>query len=336
MDIVQSFTVCLKKYCSTEGRASRSEFWWFAVPTGLFHFAQNLSVSYYIWGVDEFALYHLLHLIAAIVVAIPDCTVAVRRMHDVNGPSVLGWLGGISTICLLYAFSLGSSLVLGLDYSPFGAKAQENILGLSTLFWIACLICSLIFLAFSLARGTPGPNDYGPDPLEVKQTEPAAGYAWLHTAPATAVPPPEAQPPYGIAQNGFVQNGFTQVDPQAPAAPVTPAAPTAAPAQKFAPAQASAYVQAPANQAPAPQAYGAYGTYGAYAHNQLPPNSAYQADPLNQQQLAQALAYPDEVPQVSLNAAELAQRGYVELTPEQSWQLQALLQVKAQRPPHQP
>ncbi len=72
MGFVQSVETCLKKYVVFEGRASRSEFWWFWLAT--------FAVSF---------LIQLLHIdwlssIISLALLLPSLGVAVRRMHDVG------------------------------------------------------------------------------------------------------------------------------------------------------------------------------------------------------------------------------------------------------------
>ncbi|MBQ0128402.1 MAG: DUF805 domain-containing protein [bacterium] len=75
MTFGQSVATCLSKYVSFNGRASRSEYWWFY----LFNFLVGLVCG---------AINETLNLIVSLALLLPSLAVAVRRMHD-TGRS--GW-----------------------------------------------------------------------------------------------------------------------------------------------------------------------------------------------------------------------------------------------------
>ena len=70
MDFITSIKTCFTKYADFNGRASRSEYWWFFLATFI--------VSYI----------PFIGFIASIAALLPSIAVAVRRMHD-TGHS--GW-----------------------------------------------------------------------------------------------------------------------------------------------------------------------------------------------------------------------------------------------------
>lgn len=91
MDFVQSIKTCMGKYATFSGRASRSEYWWFA----LFQFLLMLVTGM----VDE-----TLSGLAALAIALPALAVGARRLHDVGRS---GWwqllmFTGIGYFVLLY------------------------------------------------------------------------------------------------------------------------------------------------------------------------------------------------------------------------------------------
>ena len=71
MNFSDSIAACFGKYAQFDGRASRSEYWWF--------FLFNLLVSVFLRPTSAG-----LYLIFALVVFIPSFSVLVRRLHDVN------------------------------------------------------------------------------------------------------------------------------------------------------------------------------------------------------------------------------------------------------------
>jgi len=66
---MQAVKTCFSKYIDFSGRASRPEYWWFA----LFIFVGSLIVS---------MLSSVLGLVFAVATFLPSLSAAVRRLHD--------------------------------------------------------------------------------------------------------------------------------------------------------------------------------------------------------------------------------------------------------------
>ena len=88
MTFGESISVCFKKYVGFDGRAARSEFWWFA----LFTFLVSLAV-----GIVSQSLSSLFSL----AVLLPSLAVGARRLHDTDRSAwflllwlipVIGWI----------------------------------------------------------------------------------------------------------------------------------------------------------------------------------------------------------------------------------------------------
>ena len=78
MDFVESVKTCLqKKYAEFEGRATRSEFWWFALFSIIVNFVLGAILPSIIGALVSLAL------------LVPSLAVGSRRLHDI-GKS--GWL----------------------------------------------------------------------------------------------------------------------------------------------------------------------------------------------------------------------------------------------------
>ncbi len=140
MSFMESIKTCFGKYVTFQGRASRSEFWWFAVfiwigvlllqgfmymsidTDGMMAAAQDGSFNS---GMSlALPIVPLILIIVFVLVTfLPNLSVMVRRLHDTNHS---GWWYWIALIPLL---------------------------GL------------LILLYFFVSKGTDGDNDFGPDPL---------------------------------------------------------------------------------------------------------------------------------------------------------------------------
>ena len=99
MTFQQSIRTCLNKYIDIEGRAARSEYWWFVLFTIIANIvASTLDVM---TGLPVFAALITLALLA------PSITVGVRRLHDRD---MSGWwillvlIPAIGTLILLILF----------------------------------------------------------------------------------------------------------------------------------------------------------------------------------------------------------------------------------------
>ena len=71
MSFVQAVQVCLRKYVDFDGRAARSEFWWFA----LFQLAVMVVAA---------LLGETVYTIVALALVLPSLAVGARRLHDIG------------------------------------------------------------------------------------------------------------------------------------------------------------------------------------------------------------------------------------------------------------
>lgn len=138
MTFQEALSTCLRdKYAGFTDRASRAEYWWFALATLLFtvavifvFFAVNGVTGGFskASGVSSLGLLTLLAGgIGYLALILPGIAVTVRRFHDVN---FSGWW-------VLAGFVLGAVPFVG---------------------WIV----SLAMLIVTLLKGTPGENRFGP------------------------------------------------------------------------------------------------------------------------------------------------------------------------------
>jgi len=88
MTFQESIQTCFRKYLDFNGRASRSEYWWFA----LFIIAVSIVLSY---------VSGILSTLFSLGTLIPSITAAARRLHDTQRSGwwqlialvpVLGWI----------------------------------------------------------------------------------------------------------------------------------------------------------------------------------------------------------------------------------------------------
>lgn len=97
MTFGKSVSTCLKKYFVFEGRASRSEYWWFQLIVTPSYFISTVlenEISYIFLGITIFTL-------------IPAISAGVRRLHDTNRSgfflliSLIPFIGGLVLLFFL-------------------------------------------------------------------------------------------------------------------------------------------------------------------------------------------------------------------------------------------
>ncbi|MDE2779810.1 MAG: DUF805 domain-containing protein [Chloroflexota bacterium] len=175
----QSVGQCLRKYAAFSGRATRAEFWWWALAcylaiVVLTVFDGVLTAFLVALGVPFFSP---LGLLLAAGVFLPSLAVAVRRLHDI-GKS--GWW-----LLVWYAIQLAASLamlvsVFVLLFLPvFGAmggngfledlKGSSGALLIATLLVVSVSVAAMALvgvwaLVWLARQGERFPNRYGEDP----------------------------------------------------------------------------------------------------------------------------------------------------------------------------
>ena len=101
MDIQQSVKTCFKKFATFDGRASRSEYWWFQ-----FFYILVVIVAVILDGVlvgGNLETAGALEIVSQLILLLPALAVTARRLHDVDKS---GWwmLVGITIVGLIPLF----------------------------------------------------------------------------------------------------------------------------------------------------------------------------------------------------------------------------------------
>ena len=116
MTFVESLSTCLKKYFVFEGRASRSEYWWFQLIVSPSYFISTIlenEIAYFFLGITLFTL-------------IPAISAGVRRLHDTNRSgfflliSFIPFIGGL--VLLFFLIPEGTK-----GKNRFGPNPLKNI-----------------------------------------------------------------------------------------------------------------------------------------------------------------------------------------------------------------
>ena len=80
LGFIEAVKICVQeKYCNFEGRARRSEYWWFALANSIVSY-----VAGFIGGLISPTAYYVLAILVMLGLLLPGLGVAVRRMHDIG------------------------------------------------------------------------------------------------------------------------------------------------------------------------------------------------------------------------------------------------------------
>jgi len=107
MNFFEAVESCFRKYASGEGRAPRSEFWYWTLFTSLLAVLGSV-IDFLIFGdLDR----EIVGPILTLALLLPDVAVSVRRLHDLDrtGWWLLIYLTGIGAIVLLIWFCLAGT-----------------------------------------------------------------------------------------------------------------------------------------------------------------------------------------------------------------------------------
>lgn len=170
MTLWQAIMTCLKKYANFDGRASRSEFWWFVLACGTLLITMGFAIT--MLYQDELYtagdVLDLLGILAGAAVVLPLFAVTARRFHN-TGLST--WIA-LAILLAFFATRLAFESYRNARYGPrddvkdfqFGLMvADMNELAEIALKWAIFLF----FAVMCIRPSQPGPNQYGPNPHEV-------------------------------------------------------------------------------------------------------------------------------------------------------------------------
>lgn len=142
MTFGQSINTCFLKYATFEGRATRSEYWWWVFAT------------FFVSEIARSAKFNMFYLEFFLITYLPSVAVSVRRLHD------------IGKSCFWYGIFLLADLTVLLWALYINGFVTAYELGYDFIIFASCsLIISFIVKLFFFCRDSqPENNDYGLNP----------------------------------------------------------------------------------------------------------------------------------------------------------------------------
>ena len=167
------FLYCLKHYADFNGRARRSEFWYFQ----LFNFLIEIGIYLIVLAIKEVIGIDLgfLRFVYPIALLIPNLA---RRLHDTNRS---GWwqlltiITGLITsgFVITFVYLVFLCAIWGIDMRGFSIFMEEKLLSVLLFVSIICHIAAEILLLVWYCRDSQqGVNRFGPNPKEENNADP--------------------------------------------------------------------------------------------------------------------------------------------------------------------
>jgi len=148
----EAIKICFNKFVDFQGRASRSEYWFFV----LFGFLVNAATSILdVAIVGPMATVQPISTIGSLVLLLPQLAVSVRRLHDIDRTG--WWIFGGMIAGVLFGGIAGYTLA---SAGAYGAPDDSALLFLG-IFGVAFLAYVIVLLVFYCTKGTLGPNRFG-------------------------------------------------------------------------------------------------------------------------------------------------------------------------------
>lgn len=178
MSFGKAVAICFSKYFTLEGRARRSEYWYFFLFSSIVLIFVEILKSIIETSVGAFCgdtAVQLSHIIVSsfywiinIALFIPGFTVFVRRLHDIDDN---GWLAVLLCIVPTVILFVESFIIPagGFEIKPNmqPKEAMDVLAALVPILFslIICLGAVIAGIIICCKPGTNGPNSYGPDPI---------------------------------------------------------------------------------------------------------------------------------------------------------------------------
>lgn len=158
------FVKCIRNYATFKGRARRAEYWYFVLFSFLFTLAAMI-LDGICFGED----YCIFSPLLSLFFFLPQLAVMVRRLHDTgrSGKIVLWYyITGFVWLVALMISGFSTFVALGAGSASGASTGFLILLGLGGILF---LVWGIFFLVWFCTAGTPGDNEYGPDPKAVAE-----------------------------------------------------------------------------------------------------------------------------------------------------------------------
>jgi len=157
MNFQTSVRTCLKeKYCTFQGRASRSELWFFELFTLLYAIVVGVLIVLMSLLFPNLVLLAIVFVLACIAILIPIIAVNARRLHDVN---LSGWWQLSALIPIIFL------LIMDFTFSGFISDSPSGYFIFEGFIYAFSSFIGTILLIFYVRRGNEGENRFGSSPL---------------------------------------------------------------------------------------------------------------------------------------------------------------------------
>ena len=154
MQFGEAVTTCFRKYVDFNGRAMRSEYWWFYLFTILGSFVFGILDMVFFGGLNSI---EPLGTIFSLAVFLPTLSAAARRLHDTNRS---GWWQAVPLVPLIFIGAFFGYSIGGSSGFPEGGLA----IGMIVLGLVA-FVAVIVLIVWLATKGTDGPNRFGDDPF---------------------------------------------------------------------------------------------------------------------------------------------------------------------------
>jgi len=148
------------------GRINRAK-WWLSVLTIVIIYLAVLAISRAVTSPEANTILLIVYWVASVWISL---AAGAKRLHDLNrtGAWLVLFVGApfvLLGILIAYAgVAAGTAIMAGQTPSEADLLRIGGIAAILGLIWLVIAIWGLIW--FGCLRGTVGPNQYGPDPLE--------------------------------------------------------------------------------------------------------------------------------------------------------------------------
>ena len=149
MSFIESIKTVLSKYAVFSGRARRSEYWWYVLAYGI--------------------VYTVLY-VALIAPGLAEYTAATSEYLMAGDPAApMPTMSGSLTTGYAIVSIVGLALLLPTLGVAVRRLHDTGKSGFFVLLNLIPFVGQIIMIVFTAANGTPGPNQFGPDPKAVDQ-----------------------------------------------------------------------------------------------------------------------------------------------------------------------